>query len=114
MKVRVSDIMSGQTCDVWRATMRVIHMRMNDAFAITFILRKLIECAYYDPSNQELSIDRSFVVRHVVYEDIATLTKLMDVKPCNRSYKGFDVIANRIYENLVKMADEENKKGGDQ
>lgn len=96
MKVRVFDIMTRDVCSVERAMERIIHMREDDAFALAFILRKLIWSAYYDPITLELSTDKPIVVPQITYEDIATLSKVMSRKPSNRSNKGVEVIAGKI------------------
>lgn len=107
MKVRIFDFMRENTCSVERAAVRVMHMRMDDAFALAFILRKLVYSSYYNPESLELSTDGAFVVPQVVYEDIATLSKVMMKKPCNRSEKGMVMIADKIYD-LMSEENENN------
>lgn len=112
MKVRVFDIMTRDVCSVERAMERIIHMRDNDAFALAFILRKLIWCSYYDPITLELSTDKPFVVPQITYEDIATLSKIMARKPSNRSDKGVEVIAGKIRDLINESVEDDNKEGG--
>ena len=97
MKVPTWKIATEDTCSCERAAKRIIHMRMDDAFTLAFILRKLIWNSSYDPMTLELSTDKLFVIPELTYEDIATLTKLMNTKPNSRSNRGIRVVAGRIY-----------------
>ena len=98
MKVRVFDIFSDYKCDIERATERLIHIRENDAFAIAYILREIIRVASYDARNLILSTEEPLHIEQITYEDIATLSKIMNKVPVNRSYKGISKIAERIYD----------------
>ena len=98
MKVDVWDIMTIEKCSIERATDRIIHMRENDAFALAYILRKIIRNASYDASNLTLSIDEPISIENIFYEDIATLSKVISLKPYQRSVKGINEVAEKIYD----------------
>lgn len=98
MKVDVWDIMTIEKCSIERATDRIIHMRENDAFALAYILRKIIRNASFDAENLTLSIDEPISIENIFYEDIATLSKVISIKPYQRSFKGINAIADKIYD----------------
>lgn len=98
MKVDVWDIMTIEKCSIDRATKRIIHMRENDAFTLAFILRKIIRNASYDARTQTIYFDKPFAIEYIDYEDIATLSKVISIKPYQRSFKGINDVANKIYD----------------
>lgn len=97
MKVDTWKIMSEDTCSCDRAAKRIVHMRIDDTFTLAFILRKLIWHSTYDPMTLELATDEPFVVPEVTYEDVITLSKLMNTKPYSSSNRGIGLVAGRIY-----------------
>lgn len=114
MKISVRKIMTGDACSVERAAERIMHMRMDDAFALAFILRKLVWQSYYDPTTLDLTTDGTFHVPEITYEDIATLSKVFSKKPCNRTYEGVGIIANNINKLMEGDGEYNGEEGGEQ
>lgn len=104
--------MTDDACSVERAAERIMHMRMDDAFVLAFILRKLVWQSYYDPTTLDLTTDGTFHIPELTYEDIATLSKVFNKKPFNRSYKGVGMVASNINKLMIENGADNDEKGG--
>ena len=114
MKVQIWDIVNDGSCDIEKATQRVMRMRHNDASSVAFIMRKIIYNGYYDPTTLTISFREDFVIPEITYDDMATISRFMSRKPYNHGCEGISKLAAKIEDVTRWRYQVEEEKGGEQ
>lgn len=107
MRVPLWKLMSPKTCSCERAAQRIMHMRMDDAYVIAYIIRKIIWQTSYDGHFLTASTDEGFVVPEITLDDIVTLSKVMNEKPYRHSRKGNKEVSDKCKKLEINEGGEE-------
>ena len=111
MKLKIWDILNDGSCDIQKATDRVMRMRQNDASTIAYIIRKIIYNGHYDPLNLTISFDENFSIPDVTYHDMATLSKFMSKKPFTHGIEGIAKLSSKM-EDITKWKESHKDEEG--
>ena len=98
MKVKLKDIFNSEDCGDMRAAERLMHMRLDDAYSVVFILRRLLAEAYYDDKTSVISLEGDTKVKFINYNDIITLSKITNRKPYRHCVEHAIKINKRVFE----------------